>query len=152
MATRPLAADETYMKRYSDLSRGGKQKLDLDRRERLKDAQSAAEKGDSVGTRASDIAAKVLMASPFNARSSSDIGDVNARAQRREDSRKEALGTAQDEANYKDINREDANTSMSGKRTYFADTTPSKMYAKGGAVRSASQRADGCAQRGKTRA
>jgi hypothetical protein len=148
----PLASDETYMKRYSDLSRGGKQQLDLDRRERLKAAQSAAKKGDSIGTRASDIASKALLASPFNARSRSDIGDVNARAERREDSRKEALGTAQDEANYKDINQEDANTGIAGKRRYFADTTPSKMYAKGGSVRSASQRADGCAQRGKTRA
>ena len=148
MATKSLASDETYMKKYSDLSRGAKQKLDLDRRERLKDAQSAAEKGDSVGTRASDIASKALLASPFNARSRSDIGDVNARAERREDSRKTTLKTAQDEANYKDVERE--GTGIGGK--YYADTTPGKAYAKGGKVGSASKRADGCALRGKTRA
>lgn len=149
MATKPLAADETYLKKYSDLSRGGKQKLDLDRRERLKDAQRADEKGDSVGTRVSDTVSKALLASPLNARSNEDVGAVNTRAKMRDTARKTTLKTAQDEANYKDVDSEDAQ-SIFGKRYY--DNTPGKAYAKGGKVGSASKRADGCAMRGKTRA
>lgn len=131
MATRPLAPDETRTKRYSDLSRGAKQRVDLERREALKKAQADVDAGDSFGRKADDVLAKVLSASPLNARANSDIADINVRAGERARKRSDALSKAQEEANYEDIRRESP-TGLGGK--YFYDDVPGKAYKKGGRV------------------
>ena len=108
---------------YDELPRGRKQEIDLKRREALKKAKDMPETrgGDTVVDIARGLA-------KMTGRGVSGDGSASAdyQAARKETSRK-----AQDKADYKDI--------------------VDKEYKKGGKVSSASSRADGIAQRGKTK-
>jgi hypothetical protein len=145
MATK-LADDEGFLKKYDNLSRGEKQQLDLDKRRRLKEAQAEADAGDSFGQRAGNIAGRVLRSaasltgSPIPARDQQEANTVTAK---RESDRQRRLQEAKKSANYEE--RE---------RTLYGSSTPGKLkdnflpFKKGGSV---SSRADGIAQRGKTK-
>ena len=134
MATK-LADDETRMKPYERLSRGAKQEMDLARRAALKQAEK-----DNEPTPIADTVAKVISASPLNRRANEDIADVEAKAQRKKD----RIQGAKDLADYKDMPN----------KTLYSDRVPEKigrdqkLFKAGGSV---SSRADGIAQRGKTR-
>jgi hypothetical protein len=125
-------------KSYSELSRGTKMSMDLDRRAALKKAKKAADDGDSMGTRFGDGAAKVLASSPFNVRGSDDIAQINANAGERERKRQRALSEAQEEADYGDITPPLAPGQLMQRQKYFTDVKPkpSAGYAKGGMVKS----------------
>ena len=132
MATK-LADDETGLKPYDRLSRGAKQEMDLRRRSAVKQAEK-----DNEATPLSDAAAKLLYSSPFNRRANEDVADVEAGAQRKRD----RIQRAKDLADYKDMPN----------NTLYSDRVPEKLNGKlfkqGGFV---SSRADGIAQRGKTK-
>jgi hypothetical protein len=106
---------------------------DLQRRAELSKAQKVADDGDSLGTKAADIGAKVLLASPFNTGSGRKPSDVTAAADARDAERKRKLSEAQDAADYKDVRPDDSNTGF-GKR--YPDVNPGPMYKKGGIVKS----------------
>ena len=146
MATK-LADDETYLKKYGNLSRGEKQQLDLNKRARLAEAQTEANEGDSLGQRGSDAASRVLLgaASLTGSQSASrKKAEVDALADKRESERQRRLQDAKDSADYKERDR-----------SLYGSKTPGKIkdnmaeFKKGGMT--ASRRADGIAQRGKTR-
>lgn len=144
-----LADDETYLKRYENLSRGEKQELDLAKRQRLKEVQLEASQGDTFSQRAGDVMGRVLRtpaALAGNQRAAQEQAVANAMAAKREAERQRRLQEAKDSAEYKERDR----------AKYISDT-PGKLednplkFKKGGIVGSASKRADGIAQRGKTR-
>lgn len=156
--------------KYDNLSRGRKQQIDLKRREALKKAEAMPE------SRGQDTAADVISALTPNLsgqpRSSARAGYKSAR-----DS---AIQEARDKAEYKDLKdakkygdrlyfsdssktKDDMSADMKsdkGLKDYRVSDDETdreykkggkvKKYAKGGSV-SASRRADGIAQRGKTR-
>ncbi len=134
MATK-LADDETRMKPYERLSRGAKQEMDLARRNDLKKAEK-----DNAATPLSDTAAKLLASSPFNRRANEDVADIEASAQRKKD----RIQSAKDLADYKDM----PSKKLYGDRVPEKIVRGEKMFKTGGSV---SSRADGIAQRGKTK-
>jgi hypothetical protein len=141
-----LADDEGFLKKYDNLSRGEKQQLDLNKRQRLKEAQAEADAGDSFGQRAGDIAGRVLRGaasltgSPIPAR---EQQEANTETAKRESNRQRRLQEAKNSANYEERGR-----------TLYGSSTPGKLkdnplpFKQGGSV---SSRADGIAQRGKTK-
>jgi hypothetical protein len=149
-----LADDETRLKRYANLSRGEKQAIDLSLRDKLASAQSAADAGDSLWQRASDIGSKVLLATPVtmgSAPARRQLDALNAGAAAREDARQNALQEAQDAANYVGYDRK-----------LYGSSTPGKLsdnflpFKKGGKVKApartkASKRGDGIASKGHTK-
>jgi len=149
MATR-LADDETYLKKYDNLSRGDKQELDLAKRARLKEAKAEADAGDSLTQRGKDAAGRVMLSfrslagSPSAKRQQEESDALTAK---RESERQRRLQEAKDSAEYKERDR-----------AAYGSDTPGKIkdnmvdMKKGGRVSSASKRADGIAIRGKTRA
>jgi hypothetical protein len=130
-----LADDETGLKPYDRLSRGAKQEMDLRRRSAVKQAEK-----DNEATPLSDAAAKLLYSSPFNRRANEDVADVEAGAQRKRD----RIQRAKDLADYKDM----PNNTLYSDRVPEKISKDSKLFKKGGSV---SSRADGIAQRGKTK-
>jgi len=145
MATK-LSDDETYLKKYDNLSRGEKQNLDLAKRARLKEAQEAAAAGDTFTQRSQDVAGGIMrsLAGSPSAKRQQDAAD--ALAAQRESDRQRRLQEAQDSANYKE-----RDNSLYGSDTPGKITDNMLGMKKGGKVYSASSRADGIAQRGKTR-
>jgi hypothetical protein len=141
-----LADDETYLKKYANLSRGEKQQLDLDKRARLAAAQAEADAGDSLKQRASDTVGRALLAAPSAMGSPSatrDLAELDAYAAKREAERQRRLQEAKDSANYDEQGR-----------ALYPSKTPGKIdnnlmsFKKGGSVKS---RGDGIAQRGHTK-
>jgi len=143
MMGKALADNETRLKKYDDLSEKERRAVDEKINTRVKSAKDAAESGDTLGQRASDVlsgglyGAAAAMGSSAAARSKARI---EAEAAEREAQRRTNLKKAEDAA------------SDTGKRSgLYSSETPQKLYKKGGKVKSASARADGIAQRGKTR-
>ena len=128
-----LSDDETYLKKYDNLSRGEKQALDLAKRERLKQAQAEADAGDSLGQRASDVAGKVLRGLaaatgvPAAARKQAEEDALTAK---RESERQRRLQEAKDSANYSERARALYPSKTAGK---IDDNMPS--FKKGGSVK-----------------
>jgi hypothetical protein len=145
MATK-LADDETYLKKYDNLSRGKKQELDLAKRARLKDAQAEAEAGDSAFQRGKDVAGRVIRSLAGSPSAKRQQDEADALTAKRESERQRRLQEAQDSANYKERDQSLYGSDTSGK---IKDNMLGMK--KGGKVSSASSRADGIAQRGKTR-
>lgn len=132
MATK-LADDETYLKKYDNLSRGEKQQLDLDKRERLAAAQADVDAGDSFGQRASDMGGKVLRgaAAMMGSQSASrKQAEEDALKDKRESERQRRLQEAKDSADYKERDR-----------ALYGSKTPGKLkdnemaLKKGGSVK-----------------
>ena len=152
MATKPLADDETRLKKYSNLSRGEKQEIDLAKRAELAKAQKNVSEGDSFSQRASDAVASALLAAPkaVGARSAiNQKADIDADALQRKNARQARLEDAQNSADYKDYDK-----------GLYGSTTPGKIsdnlmeFKKGGKIKSkssASKRADGIAKKGHTK-
>ena len=145
-----LSDDETYLKKYENLSRGEKQELDLAKRKRLAEAQVEADAGDSFSQRAGDVAGRALRGAAELTGSNSakaaqqEAEDVSAK---RVSERQRRLQEAKDSANYAERDR-----------SLYTSKTPGKIkdnmasFKKGGSVKSAaSKRADGIAQRGHTK-
>jgi hypothetical protein len=132
MATK-LSDDETYLKKYDNLSRGEKQQLDLSKRARLAEAQVEADAGDTLGQRASDIGGKVLRGAAALTGSQSAARkqeEAEALTAKRESERQRRLQEAKDSANYKERDR-----------TLYGSETPAKLkdnqldFKKGGSVK-----------------
>ena len=145
MATR-LADDETYLKKYDNLSRGDKQALDLAKRARLKEAKAEADAGDSVVQRGKDAAGRVIRSLAGSPSAKRQQDEADAFTAKRESERQRRLQEAKDSAEYKERDR-----------AAYGSDTPGKIkdnmvdMKKGGKVSSASRRADGIAIKGKTR-
>lgn len=138
-----LADDETRLKKYDDLSEKERKAVDEKLKSRVASAKQVAESGDALGQRASDLISggmygvAAAMGSSAAGRSKAKM---EAEAAEREAQRRSNLKKAEDAA------------SDTGKRSgLYSSETPQKLYKKGGAVKSASARADGIAQRGKTK-
>jgi len=140
--------NDTGVTTYDKLPRGQKQEIDFKRRAAVKAAE------DTPKRRMGDVVVDVAELSPFAPRNSGG-------AQKRYSaSRQEAIDAAKDRAEYKDLKagptklfkmpKGTPGMSMDEKSSLREFQT--EDYAKGGKVSSASKRADGCAQRGKTRA
>lgn len=149
MTDRRLADDETYLKKYENLSAEEKQEIDLARRKRLKEAQSAVDKGDPLSQRLGDTMGRVLRGAATltgSQRAAKEQAEAEVAVAKRASDRQRRLQEAKDAAEYKDRDR-----------ARFVSKTPGKLndnlleFKKGGMVGSASKRADGIAQRGKTR-
>jgi hypothetical protein len=132
MATK-LGDDETYLKKYDNLSRGEKQEIDLAKRERLAAAQAEADAGDSLGQRASDIGGKVLRGAAALTGSQSAArkqDEAEALTAKRESERQRRLQEAKDSADYKERDR-----------SLYGSQTPGKLkdnemaLKKGGSVK-----------------
>lgn len=132
MATK-LADDETYLKKYDNLSRGEKQQLDLDKRARLAVAQAEADAGDSLGQRASDTVGRALRGAAALTGSQSAARkqtEEDALADKRESERQRRLQEAKDSADYKERDR-----------SLYGSKTPGKLkdnemaLKKGGSVK-----------------
>jgi hypothetical protein len=139
-----LADNETRLRKYDDLSEKERKAVDEKLKSRVSSAKQAAESGDTFGQRASDLVSGGLygvasgMGSSAAARSKARM---EAETAEREAQRRSNLKKAEEAA------------SDTGKRSgMYSSETPQKLYKKGGKVKSASARADGCAIRGKTRA
>ena len=140
--------NDTGVTTYNKLPRGRKQEIDLKRRAAVKAAE------DTPKRRMSDVVVDMAALSPFAPRDSG--GAQNSYSA----SRQKAIDAAKESAEYKDLESGptrlfkmpkgtpgmsmDEMSSLRGFKT--------EEYAKGGKVSSASKRADGIAQRGKTRA
>jgi hypothetical protein len=145
-----LSDEETYLKKYDNLSRGEKQELDLAKRKRLAQAQAEADAGDSFGQRVSDTTGRMLRgltAATGVPSAAKKQAEEDAYTAKRKSERERRLQDAKDSAAYKERDR-----------ALYPSKTPGKIddnmipLKTGGKVSSASKRADGCAQRGKTRA
>ena len=145
MATK-LSDDETYLKKYNNLSRGEKQELDLAKRARLKEAQEEAETGDSIAQRGKDVAGRVIRSLAGSPSAKRQQDESDALTAKRQSERQRRLQEAEDSANYKERDRGLYGSNTSGK---IKDNMLGMK--KGGSVSSASSRADGIAQKGKTR-
>ena len=139
---------------YDDLSRGRKQEIDLKRRKAAKEAREAAERGPDMGMRVGDVLANTLP---------SPRKEPAVQAERKQGRLDAAARAAQALADYEDVRDtstlrlfEDKAASKEAGARASAKINPARRmsveqeYKKGGVV-SASRRADGCAQRGKTR-
>lgn len=139
---------------YDDLSRGRKQEIDLKRRMAAKEAREAAARGPDMGMRIGDALANTLP---------SPRKEPAVQAVRKQRQLDDAARTAQALADYEDVRDtstlrlfEDRAASKEAGARANARLNPARRmsveqeYKKGGAV-SASRRADGIAQRGKTR-
>jgi len=138
-----LADNETRLRKYDDLSEKERKAVDEKLKSRVASAKQTAESGDTFGQRASDLVSGGLygvasgMGSSAAARSKARM---EAETAEREAQRRSNLKKAEEAA------------SDTGKRSgLYSSDTPQKLYKKGGKVKSASSRADGIAQRGKTR-
>jgi hypothetical protein len=147
-----LSDDETYLKKYENLSRGEKQELDLAKRNRLAEAQAEADAGDSFSQRAGDVAGRVLRgAAELTGSTSAKAAQQEAEdlTAKRDSERQRRLQEAKDSANYAERDR-----------GLYISNTPGKIkdnmasFKKGGKIKqksTASKRADGCAIRGHTK-
>jgi len=144
---------------YDDLSRGRKQEIDLKRRMAAKEARAAAERGPGADATVNDVLA--IIGEVGQMRSPGTYG--RARPGRQRDLN-EAAKKAQALADYEDVRDtsalrlfEDKAASKEAGARASAKLNPARRmsveqeYKKGGKVSSASKRADGIAQRGKTR-
>ena len=144
---------------YDDLSRGRKQEIDLKRRMAAKEAREAAERGPGAGATVRDVAAGIGEIAQM--RDLGAYGRVRPGIQR---DLNEAAKKAQALADYEDVRDtstlrlfEDKAASKEAGARANAKLNPARRmsveqkYKKGGKVSSASKRADGIAQRGKTR-
>ena len=144
---------------YDDLSRGRKQEIDLKRRMAAKEARAAAERGPDARTKLGDALVNLPETLDFAPRSTR--GSQAPRQQRALD---ETAKKAQALADYEDVRDtsalrlfEDKAASKEAGARASAKLNPARRmsveqeYKKGGKVSSASKRADGIAQRGKTR-
>jgi hypothetical protein len=141
MATK-LTDDETYLKKYENLSRGEKQQVDLSKRMRLKEAQSESDAGDSIGQRVGDTVGRAMRDIAGSPSATREQAEVDTATANRKAERTRKLQEAKDSADYMQ------NSGM------YSSSTPGKIkdntFKTGGSV-SASRRGDGIAQRGKTR-
>ena len=145
MATK-LADDETYLKKYDNLSRGEKQALDLAKRARLREAQSEVDAGDSFVQRGKDVTGGIMRSLAGSPSAKRQQDEADALTAKRESERQRRLQEAKDSADYKERDQSLYGSDTSGK---VKDNMLGMK--KGGKVSSASSRADGIAQRGKTR-
>jgi hypothetical protein len=145
-----LSDDETYLKKYENLSRGEKQELDLAKRKRLAEAQTEANAGDSFLQRANDMSGRVLRGAAEltgSNRAKAVQQDEDELAAKRESERQRRLQEAKDSANYAE---RDSGLYVSKNPGKIKDNMLS--FKKGGSIKSsASKRADGIAQKGFTR-
>ena len=144
-----LADDETYNKRYENLTPSEKQEIDAQKRKRLKEAQAEVDKGDSFSQRASDVTGRVLRGAAElvgSTRAKTEQQNANAEIDKREADRQRRLQEAKDSANWAERDRALYNSKTPGKLK--DNPLPLK---KGGKVSSASRRADGIAQKGRTK-
>jgi hypothetical protein len=141
---------------YDDLSRGRKQEIDLKRRMAAKEAREAAERGPGAGATVRDVAAGISEIT--RGRDLGAYGRIKPGMQR---DLNEAAKKAQARADYEDVRDtstlrlfDDLAASKEAGERAKAKITPARRMVvedmkKGGMT--ASRRADGCAQRGKTR-
>ena len=140
--------NDTGVTTYDKLPRGQKEEIDNRRRAAVKAAE------DTPKRRMGDVVADVAALSPFAPR------DSGGAQKRYSASRQKAIDAAKDRAEYKDLKSGPTKlfATPEGTRGMSMDEKASlrefkvEDYAKGGKVSSASKRADGIAQRGKTRA
>ena len=132
MATK-LGDDETYLKKYDNLSRGEKQEIDLAKRARLAEAQAEADAGDSFMQRAGDTVGRVVRGAAAATGSQSAArkqAEIDALADKRESERQRRLQEAKDSADYKERDR-----------ALYGSKTPGKLkdnmleFKKGGSVK-----------------
>ena len=132
MATK-LSDDETYLKKYDNLSRGEKQEIDLAKRERLAAAKAEADAGDSLMQRAGDTVGRVVRGAAAATGSQSAArkqAEIDALADKRESERQRRLQEAKDSADYKERDR-----------SLYGSKTPGKLkdnemaLKKGGSVK-----------------
>ena len=143
-----LADDETYLKKYENLSQDERQAVDSARRKRLKDAKAEAEAGDSFTQRAGDAFGRVF-------RGAAELtGSSSAKTAQQEAESAKAKREADRQQRLKDAQEQITNPNP---RARYGSKTPGKIddnlmpFKKGGKVSSASKRADGIASKGKTR-
>jgi len=140
--------NDTGVTTYDKLPRGQKEEIDFKRRAAVKAAE------DKPKRRAGDVVADIAALSPFAPR------DSGGSQKRYSASRQQAIDAAKDRAEYKDLQSGPTKLFATPKGTPGMSTDERASlrsfkvedYAKGGKVSSASKRADGIAQRGKTRA
>ena len=114
MATK-LADDETYLKKYDNLSRGDKQELDLAKRARLKEAQAEANAGDSFVQRGGDAVGRVIRSLAGSPSAKRQQDEVDVFTAKRESERQRRLQEAKDSANYKERDRAAYGSNTPGK-------------------------------------
>jgi hypothetical protein len=143
---------------YDDLSRGRKQEIDLKRRMAAKEAREAAARGPGAGATVRDVAAGISEITR-----GLDLGAYGRIKPGMQRDLNEAAKKAQARADYEDVRDtstlrlfdDKAASKEAGERAKAKMTPTRRMVVedmkKGGSVSSASSRADGCAQRGKTR-
>jgi hypothetical protein len=141
---------------YDDLSRGRKQEIDLKRRMAAKEARAAAERGPGAGATVRDVVAGLN-----EIRQGRDLGAYGRIKPGMQRDLNEAAKKAQALADYEDVRDtstlrlfEDKAASKEAGERAKAKMTPTRRMVvedmkKGGMT--ASRRADGIAQRGKTR-
>jgi hypothetical protein len=139
---------DTGVTTYDKLPRGQKEEIEFQRRAAVKAAESTPKR------RMGDVVADVAALSPLAPR---DSGGAQTRHSAR---RQEAIDAAKDRAEYKDLKSgptklfkvPKGTPGMSMDEQAALREFKVEEFAKGGKVSSASKRADGIAQRGKTRA
>jgi hypothetical protein len=140
--------NDTGVTTYDKLPRGQKEEIDNRRRAAVRAAE------DKPKRRMGDVVADVAALSPFAPRDSGGSQKFYS------EGRQKAIDAAKDRAEYKDLKSGPTKLFKVPKGTpgmsmeERASLRESKVeeFAKGGKVSSASKRADGIAQRGKTRA
>ena len=103
-----LPDDETYLKKYENLSRGEKQGLDLAKRKRLAEAQTEADAGDSFPQRVDDVAGRALRgAAELTGSTSAKAAQQEAEdaSAKRDSERQRRLQEAKDSADYAERDR-----------------------------------------------
>jgi hypothetical protein len=136
---RPIADDETRMARFGNLTPDEKRKERAKQQAELESATSERER--PLGSRIIDKMGLVL-GHPANQKNEMIAEDIARRESRYQ--------TAKQRAGMSDQELEKEPSLYGTDRVMKLKDNPLKM-AKGGSVGSASKRADGCAQRGKTK-
>ncbi len=139
--------NDTGVTTYDKLPRGQKEEIDNRRRAAVKAAESMPKR------RMGDVVADIAALSPFAPR------DSGGAQNRYSAGRQEAIDAAKNRAEYKDLKSgpiklfamPEGTPGMSMDERAALRESKIEKYAKGGKVSSASKRADGCAQRGKTK-
>jgi len=138
MATK-LGSDETYMKKYDQLSPAEQKAADATKAARIKAAQDEVESGDSIGQRVSDVAGRLVRS----------FGGSSASAQQQAADEAAAKRTATRQSKL------DAAQAPAGRNARYVSETPGKAadnfkrggrvkkMATGGAVKATAQRATG---------
>jgi hypothetical protein len=138
-----LADNETRLRKYDDLSEKERKAVDEKLKSRVASAKQTAESGDTFGQRASDLVSGGLYGT---------AAAMGSSAAARSKARTEAEAAERDARRKADLKKAEDSASDTGKRSgLYSSETSQKLYKKGGKVSSASSRADGIAQRGKTK-